>query len=102
VKFLSFLSYLVQVSVDSDRIGNLRCQFAFKFKRSNHAPSIRRTSFDFSMMRRSLTASREKIGSAIGEAAKRGGEGGVGKCSRHRRGEDVDSLTFPLRYWVAI
>ena len=50
---------------------------------------IRRTSCDSSMMGRSLTASREKSGSAIG-AAERGGEGGVGKCSRHRRGDGVD------------
>jgi hypothetical protein len=32
-------------------------------------------------------------------AAKRGAEGGVGKCSRHRRGDDID---FALRYLVAI
>jgi hypothetical protein len=37
----------------------------------------------------SLTASREKIGSAIG-GCKAGKGGRVGKCSRHRRGDDVD------------
>jgi hypothetical protein len=56
--------------------------------------AFREVAQSVSSMKREPTAEeREKIGSAIGSCKAGGGEGGVGKRSRHRR---VTTLTFAL------